>query len=65
MILKQPLISSVRQTKERKELSISQSQAIIKLIEKRTQIKAIFISSVRQTKEREELSISQRLTIIK
>ena len=32
-------ISSIRQTKERKKLSISQRQAKIKLIEKRAEIK--------------------------
>ena len=34
MILKQPFISSKNQAKERKELSISQRQAIIKVIVK-------------------------------
>ena len=35
MILKQPFISSKNQAKERKELSISQRQAIIKVIVKK------------------------------
>ena len=37
--IKATFISSLKQGKERKELSISQRQAIIKLIEKRTEIK--------------------------
>ena len=37
--IKVTFISSIRQTKERKKLSISQRQAKIKLIEKRTEIK--------------------------
>ena len=37
--IKATFISSLKQTKERKELSISQRQAIIKLIEKKTEIK--------------------------
>ena len=36
--IKVTFISSIRQTKERKKLSISQRQAKIKLIEKRTEI---------------------------
>ena len=37
--IKVTFISSIRQTKERKKLSISQRQAKIKLIEKRAEIK--------------------------
>ena len=37
--IKATFVSSLKQGKERKELSISQRQAIIKLIEKRTGIK--------------------------
>ena len=37
--IKATFISSLKQAKERKELSISHGQAIIKLIEKRTEIK--------------------------
>ena len=37
--IKATFISSLKQTKERKELSISQRQAIIKLIGKGTEIK--------------------------
>ena len=37
--IKATFVSSLKQDKERKELSISQRQAIIKLIEKRTGIK--------------------------
>ena len=37
--IKATFISSLKQAKERKELSVFQRQAIIQLIEKRTQIK--------------------------
>ena len=37
--IKATFISSLKQAKERKKLSISQTQAIIKLVEKRTEIK--------------------------
>ena len=37
--IKVTFIFSLKQAKERKELSVSQRQAIIKLIEKRTEIK--------------------------
>ena len=37
--IKATFISSLKQAKERKKLSISQTKAIIKLVEKRTEIK--------------------------
>ena len=40
--IKATFISSSKQAKERKELSVSQRQAIIKLIKKRTEIKDTF-----------------------